>query len=301
MKKIPGEPQFSANRNFPVEQVSRFSGVDVQSILRAADIIKNARKIVFIHNTDRPQDKAPGDMETLANFIVLLKAADSQANLLLPRNISNSAGLEIMGVSPAFGPGRVRISDKNSKFESHEHLRELLVKGDLRAALVIGEDPMAWSHSGLWFRNIDFLAAMDWTITETIQYADVVLPGSTYLETSGTRCNFEGKVIEFPQSVEPPAGICGKEILRNLAAEFGIETETDLSRQIQSFINDKLGDFKSFYWNTGQQRTCDNDKMRLVAVDTGLETCSIQPPLTQLEKYKKDIRDIGTDRFRIRP
>jgi formate dehydrogenase major subunit len=299
VKKIPGAAQFLANRNFQTEQVSALSGVDKQSILRAAEIIRNARSIVFIHSPDRPQDQAPGDMETLANFIVLLNAAGLQANLLLPRNISNSAALEITGADPAFGPGRVPSSDKITGSRSHEQLRELLTNGELRAALVIGEDPMAYPQCGSWFQNTEFLAAMDWASTETTQYADVVLPGSTYLETSGTRCNFEGNLIEFSQAVEPPAGICGKEILRTLVAEFGIKTAPDISKEIQSIIKKNLGDLSCFYWNTGQQRTHDKGKMRLVAVDTGFRTGSIQPPLTQPEKYKKSIRDVGTDRFRV--
>lgn len=300
VKNIPGAAQFRANRNFQIERVSDLSGVDKQSILKAAEIIHDARSLVFIHSPDRPQDQAPGDVKTLANFIVLLKTAGFQANLLLPRTISNSAGLEIMGASPAFEFGRVPRTGKITEAKNHEQLRDLLANGELKAALVIGEDPMAWAQSGSWFQNIEFLAAMDSASTETTQYADVVLPGSTYLETSGTRCNFEGKVIEFSQAVEPPAGVCGKEILRTLAAEFGIETAQDISREIQGVIEQKLGSLSCFYWNTGQQRTHDKGMMRLVVVDTGFRTSSIQPPLTQGEKYKKGIRDIGTDRFRVR-
>jgi formate dehydrogenase major subunit len=299
VKKIPGAAQFLANRDFQTEKVSSLSGVDKQSILKAAEIIRNARNIVFIHSPDRLQDQSPADMETLANFVVLLNTAGLQANLLLPRTISNSAGLEITGADPAFEPGRVPNSGRIAGAQTHEQLRKLLTSGELKAALVIGEDPMAWPQSGSWFRSIDFLAAMDWATTETTQYADVVLPGSTYLETSGTRCNFEGNVIEFAQAVEPPAGLCGKQILRTLAAEFGIKTAADISKEIQSIIKDELSDLTCFYWNTGQPRTYDKSKMRLVPVDTDSRAGSIQPPLTQPEKYKKSIRDVGTDRFRV--
>ncbi|MFC1739465.1 FAD-dependent oxidoreductase [Planctomycetota bacterium] len=300
VKKIPGAKEFLASRDFQIKKISHLSGVDVGSIRRAAEIIRNARKIVFIHSPDRQQDQAPGDMETLANFVVLLRAEDLEANLLLPRTISNSAGLEIMGADPVFGPGRVFITGKFTGAGSHAELRKLLADGKIRAALVIGEDPMDWGHTGCWFQNIEFLAAMDWISTETTQYADVVLPGSTYLETSGTRCNFEGKVVEFCRAVEPPAGISGREVLRTLAAEFGIETAQDTSREIQGIIQDKLGTMSRFYWNTGQGRDLDESKMRLVAADTGVRTGSIQPPLTHGEKYKKEIRDVGTDRFRVR-
>ena len=159
---------------------------------------------------------------------------------------------------------------------------------------------MAWGQTGHWFQNIEFLAVMDWTNTETTQCADVILPGSTYLETCGTRCNFEGKVVEFCQPVEPPAGISGREVLRALAVEFGVETAQDTSKEIRGIIQDKLGMMSRFYWNTGQGHNFDERKMRLVAADTGVRTNPIQPPLTHGQKYKKEIRDVGTDRFRIR-
>jgi len=300
VKKIPGARAFLESRDFQIKKVSRLSGIDAESIGNAAEIIRNARKMVFIHSPDRQQDQAPGDMETLANFIVLLKAAGLEVDLLLLRTIANSAGLEITGADPVFGPGRVPITSKFAGAGSHAGLRKLLTEGKIRAALVIGEDPMAWGQTGRWFQNIEFLAAMDWTSTETIQYADVVLPGSTYLETSGTRCNFEGEVVEFCRAVEPPAGISGREVLRILAVEFGIETAQDTSSEIRGIIQDKLGAMSRFYWNTGQKRDFDEGKMRLVVADTGVRVGLIQPPLTHGEKYKKEIRDVGTDRFRVR-
>jgi len=300
VKKIPGAKQFLLNRDFQIEQVSSLSGVDAENIRKAAEVLRDARKIVFIHSPDRQQDQASGDMETLANFVVLLRAAGLEANLLLPRTISNSAGLEIMGADPAFGPGRVANDGKSAGAGSRAELRKLLDEGEIKAALVIGEDPMAWGQTGRWFRNIEFLAAMDWTSTETTQYADVVLPGSTYLETCGTRCNFEGKVIEFCRAVEPPAGVSGKQILRALSVEFGIETARDTSREIQAIIKDKLSTMSCFYWNTGQERNLEQGKMSLVAFDAHVRMGSIQPPLTHGEKYKKEIRDVGTDRFRVR-
>ncbi len=300
VNKIPGAQEFLADRNYPIDKVSDQSGVDADSIGNAADIIRGAKKIVFIHSPDRKQDQAPADMETLANFVVLLRAAGLEANLLLPRIISNSAALEIMGADPAFGPGRVPADGRLAGAQSHTEMRKLLEAGEIRAALVIGEDPLAWGRSGSWFQNIEFLAAMDWTDTETTQFADVVLPGSTYLETPGTRCNFEGKVVEFSQATGSPAGVTGSQVLRALAARFSLATKTETTSEIEGIINEKLGAMNCFYFNTGQKRTLDDTKLSLVAPDTTEHTTSIPAPLTHGEKYKKQIRDVGTDRFRVR-
>ncbi|KPK78124.1 MAG: hypothetical protein AMJ79_00680, partial [Phycisphaerae bacterium SM23_30] len=300
INKIEGGKEFLARRDFGMERVSDLSGVAPEGIRQAAEIIRKAKKMVFIHSPDRNQDQAPGDMETIANFIVLLRAVGREADLLLPRTISNSASLEIMGADPVFGPGRVAPEGSYAGAASHAELRKLLTDREIRAALIIGEDPLAWGQSGVWFENLEFLATMDWTDTETTQYADVVLPGSTYLEAGGTRCNFEGQVIEFSRTVEPPAGVSGREILQVLAAEFGIETGSEPFREIEGIMRDKLGPRRCFYWNTGQERVLDEGKLRLVAAETGFRTGSIPPPLTHGEKYKKQIRDVGTDRFRVR-
>ncbi len=297
--KIPGSKEFLAGRDHDIANVSTLTGVDPDNIRKAAGIIRDARNIVFIHSPDRPQDRAAGDMETFANFIVLLRAIGVDAHLLLPRIMSNSAALEVMGVDPAFAPGRVRGNHGTAGARNNEELRELLEGGEIRAALVIGEDPLGWDLTASWFRNIEFLAAMDWANTETTQYADVVLPGSTFLETSGTRCGFEGKLVVFSRAVEPPAGVSGREVLRGLSREFGIDTHGDTSVEIDSLVQKKLGRMERFYWNSGQERIFDG-KMRLVAVDPKVQAITILPPLTHGERYKREIRDVGTERFRVR-
>jgi formate dehydrogenase major subunit len=299
VRGIPGADEFLAGRDFDLQRAADVSGIDAKKIRIAADLIKSAKRIVFIHSPDRPQDRAPGDLETFADFVVLLRSIGIEADMVLPRIISNSAGLETAGADPGFAAGRIPAPDTLPGARSHKELRNLLEEGRIRAALVIGEDPMAWGRTGAWFQNIEFLAAMDWTPTETTQYADVVLPGSTYLETAGTRCNFEGRLIEFGEAVEPPAGISGRDVLQGLAAEFGVKTVDDLTAEIRSLVRDNLGPLAGYYWNTGEERTSDAE-MHLIGVPTGVRTASIQPPLTHAEKYKKEIREVGTERFRVR-
>jgi formate dehydrogenase major subunit len=299
VKVIPGASEFLAGRDFKMDSAAGISGIEAGDIRKAAGIIRAATKVVFIHGPDRPQDRASGDLETIANFVILLRGAGARADLLLPRITANSAAMEIMGADPSFAAGRVSSPGGLVGARSHDELRRLLEDGEISAALIIGEDPMAWGNTGAWFRNIEFLAAMDWTNTETTQYADVVLPGSTFLETSGTRCNFEGKLVEFVRAVEPPAGLSGREVLQGLAKEFGITSSEDLTEEVSQIVEEKLAALTCFYWNTGQDRISEAD-MRLVPADGGVGKVSIQPPLTHGEKYKREIREVGTERFRVR-
>jgi formate dehydrogenase major subunit len=299
VKKIAGGANFLKDRDFKIDTVAALSGVAAEDIRKAADVVKGARRVVIIHSTDRVQDQGPGDMETLANLVVLLRAAGAEADLLLPRMNANSAAIEIMGADPAFAPGRVPNPPGTAGARSRRELRDLLASGELKGALVIGEDPLAWGQTGSWFRNVEFLAAMDWTGTETTRSADVVLPGSTYLETKGTRCSFEGAVVEYARAVEPAAGADGPEVLRGLAREFGIDTPDDTSAELKEIAAEKLGDLARFYWNTGEERVAPGS-MRLVPTGAVVHTGSMQPPLTHGEKYKREIREVGTGRFRVR-
>jgi formate dehydrogenase major subunit len=298
-ESLPGWNEFLKDREFKTEEVAGLSGVDAADIRRAAGIIREARKVVFIHSPDRLQDMAPGDIETFATFVGILRAAGVEANILLPRITANSAALEILGADPAFTAGRVPVREGVAGARDRDELRKMLEDEEIRAALIIGEDPMAWGRTGRWFENVEFLAAMDWTHTETTEYADVVLPGSTYLETAGTRCNFEGRLVEFARAVEPPAGLPGTEVLRGLASEFGIGTGKDLTAEISGLIKKHLGPLASFYWNTGQDRAIEGP-IRTGPTGASVKTAPIQPPLTHGEKYKREIREVGTERYRVR-
>jgi formate dehydrogenase major subunit len=298
VKKITGGPAFLKDREFGPDTVAAICGVDAARIRRAAGLVKGSSRIVVIHSPDRIQDQAPGDLETFANLIVLLRKAGVRADLLLPRMNANSAALELVGADPAFSTGRAAIPDGVVGARSREELRRLLAAGTIKGAIIIGEDPLAWGQTGSWFQNVEFLAAMDWTSTETTRYADVVLPGSTYLETAGTRCNFEGTVTTYSRAVEPPAGASGTEVLKGLAGEFGIRTAEDTTAEIEKIVAEKLGDSARFYWNTGQERSAP-PRTRLVSTGAAVQTGSIQPPLTHGEKYKREIREVGTGRFRV--
>jgi predicted molibdopterin-dependent oxidoreductase YjgC len=273
------------------------SGVEEDKIKEAAEIIAASKKVVIVHSPDRRQDQSAGDAETLGNLVVLLRAAGASAELLLPRTFSNTAGLAVTGADPSFAPGRTAPPGKAAGVRSRKELLDLLEKGEIRGALVIGEDPMAWGSTGTWLQNIEFLAAVDWTETETTRFADVVLPGSTFLETEGTRCNFEGRVIEYARAVEPPAGASGLEVLEGLATEFGLKDVTGATDRLAAIVKKNADGLLPFYWNTGEERMGGETAL---SSGKGGGKSSLLPPLTHTGRYKKEIREVGTGRFRVR-
>jgi assimilatory nitrate reductase catalytic subunit len=52
--------------------------------------------------------------------------------------------------------------------------------------------------------RLEFFACVDFFLSETARFADVVLPGSQHEEDEGTVCSTEGRVIKINQAVQPP-------------------------------------------------------------------------------------------------
>ncbi len=296
---IDGWKEFKASLDAVAGASAAVSGVSEERIKEAAAMITGAGNIVIIHSPDRRQDQSAGDLVTLANLVVLLRAAGASAELLLPRTFSNTAGLAVTGADPAFAAGRVEPPAKAAGVKTRRELLELLEKGEIRGALVIGEDPMAWGTTGSWLQNIEFLAAVDWTETETTRFADVVLPGSTFLETAGTRCSFEGNVVEYARAVEPPAGVSGREVLEGLASEFGLKDTCEAAAQLRAAVEKNAKKLLPWYWNTGQARD-GAPGARLTAAGPVAGKSVLMPPLTHTGRYRKEIREVGTGRFRVR-
>ncbi|MCD6380514.1 FAD-dependent oxidoreductase, partial [bacterium] len=298
IKDISDPDGFAEGEDFDFEKVSDLTGVAMDTVFKAADLIASAKKVVIVHCPDRPQDSAPGDMEILSDLVVLLRRVGVEADLLLPRGSANGAGIEMMGADPSFAPGRLAVKGKLAGASNREQLRAILKEGKIKAAFIIGEDPVAWKKTEAWFRNVEFMAVMDWTPTETTRSADVVLPGSTFLETGGSRCNFEGNLIEYKRAVEPPAGMSGREILFELTRSFGLNLKEDTSSEINDIIEENLDKaLVPFCWNTGQSRAS-LPQSKLIKVQTGVVEGSIPPSLTQHEKYKREIINVGSEHYR---
>ena len=154
--------------------------------------------------------------------------------IILLRDNCNSAGLLDMGVNPNYLPGYIkhnelveieRIGNKwgvnlNSTFIKND-LEAKMNRGEIKAALVFGEDPVAYNINRKFLGNLEFLLVSDSFYTDSIYEADVVLPAQTYLEQGGTftRCDH---TIQKANKFINHSNIMNWEIIENLANRFSM-------------------------------------------------------------------------------
>jgi assimilatory nitrate reductase catalytic subunit len=88
-------------------------------------------------------------------------------------------------------------------------LLEAIYDGRIKGLLLICFNPVVSLPDGNFIREalgrLEFFAAIDFFLSETARYADIVLPGSLMEEDEGTTTNVEGRVIHHRQVVKPPA------------------------------------------------------------------------------------------------
>jgi formate dehydrogenase major subunit len=99
----------------------------------------------------------------------------------------------------------------------------------IRGLYIMGENPVISdpniAHAEEWVRGLEFLAVQDLFLTETARWADVVLPGSSFAEKTGTYVNTERR-IQLAQAALDPPGEARRDldILIELSNRLGLKT-----------------------------------------------------------------------------
>ncbi|MFK7917598.1 MAG: molybdopterin oxidoreductase family protein [Ilumatobacter sp.] len=71
--------------------------------------------------------------------------------------------------------------------------------------------------------------------SRSARFADIVLPGTTFAEESGTITTLEGRVVRIDQAVPPLPRRSDLDIIRNLARRFGAAQHFDFHRPVEVF------------------------------------------------------------------
>jgi len=111
----------------------------------------------------------------------------------------------------------------------------------VRGMYIMGENPIIsdpdLAHAEHWFQELEFLAVHDLFLTETARYADVVLPGSSFAEKTGTFVNTERRIQLAHRAAPTPGQARGDlDILIDLSNRLGLKTPFTTAEAVMTEI-----------------------------------------------------------------
>ena len=171
--------------------------------------------------------------------------------------VSNLWGAAEVGALTEFYPGYSRVEDAvaRSKLEgrwgvslpSNPGLSAIemiqAASSSVFGMYILGENPAVsfpdTSSIVKGLSSLEFLVVQDIFLTETAQLADVVLPGISFAESSGTFTNAEGKVQPINRAMEPQTRP-DWEVIAELSSRMGYpmkyHSEKEIAEEIKTII-----------------------------------------------------------------
>ena len=209
---------------YPPEKVSETTNIPVEQLYEAAEIIASSKPTAVLWAMGITQHiVGVRNVMDLANLQMLLGNMGKPGGGVNPlRGQNNVQGACDMGGLPnvytAYQP--VTSEEAHGKFESAwgatsstkvgltvTEMIPGILDGKIKSLYIIGEDPVMsdpdTNHIRKCLSSVDFLVLQEIFPSETAAYADVLLPGSSFAEKTGTFTNTERRVQMVRQAIEP--------------------------------------------------------------------------------------------------
>lgn len=247
---------------FTLEYASEVTGIPAELLQRASETYARERPSSILWTLGITEHENGSDnVSSLVNLALLTGNVGRPGAGLNPlRGQNNVQGGADMGSTPGSLPGYQPLSDPEvrRKFETRwgrplpevkgwkstemiPHARS----GQIRLLYISGENSVRTHPDSTSvdeaFRRVDLLVVQDLYLTETAEYADIVLPAASSFEKSGTFTNMERRVQMVRPLFDPPGQARADwEIYAELADRLGYSMGYADSSQIMSEIADLL-------------------------------------------------------------
>lgn len=185
-------------------------------------IVDCSENVILIANADTI---SPDILSLIYNLKLLI---GEKAKVLFTRAKNNSLGAILAGVTPFYLPG-LKKAEKTGILASD--LLENIKKGTIKGMFVLGEDPVGCVSNPEMievFSKLEFLAVMDIFMSDTAKIADVVIPASTFIETSGNYINSECITQKIKKLIKPLAGNENWQILNEFMKQLSMKTYNNI-------------------------------------------------------------------------
>ena len=230
---------------YPPERAAQITGVDADLIREVARVWGEAKAGIIYWGMGISQHTTGTD-----NARCLIALCSITGNVGKPgaglhplRGQNNVQGASDAGLIPMFYPDYAKADDPavKAKFEQAWGTADLdpnkgltvteiihsVLEGGVRGMYMLGENPFLSDPNINKVRKalatLDFLVVEDIFLTETAEFADVILPASSYLEKDGTYTNTDRRVQLGHKVLDTPGQArVDWEVVQDLANRLGL-------------------------------------------------------------------------------
>ncbi|MBR5386577.1 MAG: formate dehydrogenase subunit alpha [Clostridiales bacterium] len=210
-------------KDFTPEKVGEICHIDPDKLVEAARMYAKADKapIIYCLGVTEHSTGTEGVM-SLSNLAVITgKIGRSGCGVNPLRGQNNVQGACDMGALPTDFPGYQKVENEEvrAKFEKAwgvslnpkpglkaTEVFPAAIRGDIKGLYICGEDPIVTDpdteHIKKALTSLDFFVIQELFMTKTAEYADVILPGTSYTEKEGTFTNTERRVQRIRTAVK---------------------------------------------------------------------------------------------------
>lgn len=214
-------------QNLDIDKMEQVSGVSREQMREVAITYASAPNAMSFHGLGVTEhSQGTFTVMQIADLALLTGNIGRKGVGVNPlRGQNNVQGIADMGVQPHQGAGYmdVTLPEVHQQYEEFygaklplhvgykiPEMFDAAIAGKLKALWIIGED-IAQTDPNTnkvikALENTDLVVVQELFMTETTKYADVILPGASFLEKSGTFTNGERRVQRVNQVVKPLKG-----------------------------------------------------------------------------------------------
>ncbi len=258
-------------KDFPPEKMAPICGIEADVLRDVARTFAGAKAAMIfwgmgvsqhIHGTDNSR--------CLISLALMCGQVGRPGTGLHPlRGQNNVQGASDAGLIPMFLPDYQPVGDDGvrSAFtevwgsEDFSNERGLTVveimhaihDGDIKGMYVLGENPAMSDpdvdHARAALAKLDHLVVQDIFLTETANYADVILPASAWAEKTGTVTN-TNRQVQMGRPVAPPPGEAKEDwwITTELAKRLGLDWSYTHPREVFAEMKINMGSLDNITW-----------------------------------------------------
>jgi formate dehydrogenase major subunit/formate dehydrogenase alpha subunit len=225
-QRTEGFEEFKSTvKNYPPDLVASLTAIPMDQLYQAAEILSLNKPMAVVWAMGITQHiVGVRNVMSIANLQMLLGNIGKPGGGVNPlRGQNNVQGACDMGGLPNVYPGYqpVTVEEVRKKFENAWGVQlsnkvgltvtEMIPStetGSVKALYILGEDPIMSdpdsNHIRHCLNQCEFILLQEIFPSETSRFADVILPGVSFAEKTGTFTNTERRVQMVRQAVSPP-------------------------------------------------------------------------------------------------